>query len=52
MAGIVSDYRRVILDGLPPDWPHYAVYTAVGVTAFFLGFKFFEGTKKSFADVM
>ena len=52
MAGIVSDYRRVILDGLPPDWSHYTVYTAVGVIAFFLGFKFFEGTKKSFADVM
>ena len=52
MAGIVLDYRRVVLDGLPPDWPHYAVYTAVGIIAFLLGFKFFEGTKKSFADVM
>jgi ABC-type polysaccharide/polyol phosphate export permease len=52
MAGIVSDYRRVILDGLPPDWQHYAVYTAVGLVVPIIGFKFFEGTKKSFADVM
>lgn len=52
MAGIVLDYRRVVLQGLPPDWHHYGSYTLVGVVAFFIGFKFFQKTKKSFADVM
>jgi ABC-type polysaccharide/polyol phosphate export permease len=52
MAGIVLDYRRVVLQGLPPDWHHYLAYTLVAVMAFFVGFKFFQKTKKSFADVM
>jgi len=52
MAGIVLDYRRVVLEGLPPDWYHYGAYTVVALSAFFIGFKFFEKTKKSFADVM
>ncbi|MCA0315961.1 MAG: ABC transporter permease [Candidatus Melainabacteria bacterium] len=52
MAGIITDYRRVVLEGLPPDWSHYACYTTLGVIVFYLGFKFFDKTKKSFADVM
>lgn len=52
MAGIVLDYRRVVLEGLPPDWPHYGVYTAMAIVLCLFGFKFFEATKKSFADVM
>lgn len=52
MAGIVMDYRRVVLEGLAPDWQHYGVYTAMAVIVCIVGFNFFEGTKKSFADVM
>jgi lipopolysaccharide transport system permease protein len=52
MAGIVMDYRRVVLEGLAPDWQHYGVYTAVALVVCIIGFNFFEGTKKSFADVM
>lgn len=52
MAGIVGDYRRCLLEGLAPDWAHYGAYTVVALVVFSLGFKFFEGTKKSFADVM
>jgi lipopolysaccharide transport system permease protein len=52
MAGIVLDYRRVVLEGLAPDWYHYGTYTLVAAVVFFAGFKFFEKTKKSFADVM
>lgn len=52
MAGIVGDYRRCLLEGVAPDWQHYGVYTVVALIVFALGFKFFEGTKKSFADVM
>jgi lipopolysaccharide transport system permease protein len=52
MAGIVMDYRRVLLEGLPPDWGHYGTYTATALVVCLIGFKFFEATKKSFADVM
>jgi lipopolysaccharide transport system permease protein len=52
LAGIVTDYRRVILQGQSPDWLTYAAYTAVGVGMWFAGFYFFHKTKKSFADVM
>jgi lipopolysaccharide transport system permease protein len=52
MAGIVADYRRILLQNLPPDWTAYAVYSAVAVAIWFLGFAFFAKTKRSFADVM
>ncbi|SRR5579883_2473411 len=52
LAGIVTDYRHVILEGVPPDWSSYACYTTVAFTLFFVGFSFFYKTKKSFADVM
>lgn len=52
MAGIVLDYRRVVLEGLAPDWQHYGTYTTMALVVCIIGFKFFEGTKKSFADVM
>ena len=52
VAGIVTDYRRVILEGQLPDFGHYAFYTTVSLVFFFFGYYFFMKTKKSFADVM
>jgi lipopolysaccharide transport system permease protein len=52
MSGIVSDYRRIILQNLPPDFTSYAVYTVAGIIMWFVGFSFFAKTKRSFADVM
>lgn len=52
MAGIVLDYRRVVLEGLAPDWQRFGVYTTVAFIVCVIGFTFFEKTKKSFADVM
>jgi lipopolysaccharide transport system permease protein len=52
MAGIVTDYRRVILEGKPPDWPLFATYTAVAAVCWFVGYFFFKKTKRSFADVL
>jgi lipopolysaccharide transport system permease protein len=52
MAGIVIDYRRVVLEGLAPEWHRYGAYTMMAVIVFVAGFNFFEKTKKSFADVM
>ena len=52
MAGIVTDYRRVLLQGNSPDWPVYFCYTSVAVIVWFIGYGFFQKTKKSFADII
>ena len=51
-AGVVGDYRRVLLQGLAPDWSLYSVYTLLGVLLCTAGYHFFYKTKRSFADVM
>lgn len=52
MSGIVNDYRRVLLEGLPPDWTRFGIYTACGLLAWFVGYYFFSKTKKTFIDIM
>jgi lipopolysaccharide transport system permease protein len=52
MAGIVTDYRRVLLEGKMPDWPLFACYTAIAAVCWFTGYYFFNKTKRSFSDVM
>jgi len=52
VAGIVTDYRRILLEGMPPNWPAYAYYTAVALVVWCAGYWFFMKTKRSFADVM
>lgn len=52
MAGLIGDFRRTILEGLPPDWTSYFSYTSVALVLWFAGYYFFYKIKKSFADVM
>lgn len=52
VAGIVGDYRRVIIEGIPPDWAVFAYYTLFGIILWIAGYHFFTRTKRSFADVM
>jgi lipopolysaccharide transport system permease protein len=52
VAGFVSDYRRVILEGQLPEFGQYAFYSLVSLALFFFGYYFFMKTKRSFADVM
>lgn len=52
VAGMVGDYRRVMLEGKAPDFGIFAVYSAVSIVLFFAGYYFFMKTKRSFADVM
>lgn len=52
LAGIVGDYRRLIIEGALPDWSSYALYTLISVCTWALGFFFFYKTKRSFADVI
>lgn len=52
LAGIIDDFRRVMLEGVTPDWSGMFSYGAVSFLVFGLGLTFFLKTKKSFADVM
>lgn len=51
-AGVIEDYRRVILQGVMPHWQMFAVYTAIGALTWVAGYYFFRKTKRSFADVV
>ena len=52
VAGMVTDYRRVILEGKMPDFQVFGIYTAISIVMLFAGYYFFMKTKNSFADVM
>jgi lipopolysaccharide transport system permease protein len=49
---LVRGYRRVVLEGAPPDLAGLAYVAAVGLAAFFLGYWWFARTRKNFADVI
>jgi lipopolysaccharide transport system permease protein len=49
---LVRNYRRILLDGLAPDWSGLAYFTAFAVVCFFLGYWWFARTRKNFADVI
>ena len=52
LAGIVDDFRRILLGGQMPNWQIFASYALISVLTFIAGQYFFLKTKKSFADVM
>jgi lipopolysaccharide transport system permease protein len=52
MAPLIRSYRRVYLEGLPPDWRGLSVTLAFALVCFVLGYWWFERTKKAFADVL
>ena len=52
LAGIVTDFRRILLEGQMPDWAGFAGYSLVSLLVLFAGLVFFLKTKRSFADVM
>jgi lipopolysaccharide transport system permease protein len=51
-APLVRGYRRVVLEGAPPDLGGLAYVTAVGLAVFILGYWWFARTRKNFADVI
>jgi len=52
MAGIITDYRHVIIEGQLPNWGWFAVYSVISVVVCFVGFHFFYKTKHAFADIV
>jgi lipopolysaccharide transport system permease protein len=51
-TALVRSYRRIFLEGLAPDWPSLAYFTAVAVVLFVFGYWWFAKTRRNFADVI
>jgi lipopolysaccharide transport system permease protein len=49
---LVRNYRRIILEGNPPDWRGLAYFSAFALVSFLLGYWWFARTRKNFADVI
>lgn len=48
----VEMVRDVLIWGKHPDWPTFQLSLAVSLVIFFLGFAWFQKTRKGFADVL
>ena len=49
---LVRCYRRVLIDGVAPDWSGLAYFTVFAILSFALGYWWFARTRKNFADVI
>lgn len=51
-TALVRNHRRILLDGLGPDWSGLAYFAAIAVVVFLFGYWWFARTRKNFADVV
>jgi lipopolysaccharide transport system permease protein len=49
---LVRSYRRILLEGAPPDWRGLAYFTLFAVALFICGYWWFAKTRRNFADVI
>lgn len=49
---LIRSYRRIFLDGLPPDWRGLVYFSAFAIVVFLFGYWWFARTRKNFADVV
>jgi len=49
---LVRSYRRIFLEGMPPDWSGLAYFTVIALLLFVFGYWWFARTRKNFADVI
>ena len=49
---LVRSYRRILLEGTPPDWAGLAYFSAFALALFLFGYWWFAHTRKNFADVV
>ena len=49
---IIEQSRDVLIWGRLPDWPIFALYACAGITIAWLGFAWFQKTRKGFSDVI
>lgn len=50
LAVLIDSYRRVILQGLSPDWVHLGIAAAISFAVMILGHMYFKRAERSFAD--
>jgi lipopolysaccharide transport system permease protein len=48
----IEQARDVLVFGTLPDWGAYGIYTAVALSVAYIGYLWFYGTRKGFADVL
>ena len=51
-TSLVRNYRRILLEGLSPDWAGLAYFAVCAAVAFLLGYWWFARSRKNFADVI
>ena len=51
-TALVRNYRRILLEGLMPDWTGLAYFAGCAAVAFVLGYWWFARSRKNFADVI
>jgi lipopolysaccharide transport system permease protein len=49
---LVRSYRRIMLEGVAPDWRGLAYFSAFAFVCFVFGYWWFARTRKNFADVI
>lgn len=49
---LVQQTRRVLILGIPPDWPALGWFTAGALLVAYIGFVWFQFTRRGFADVL
>jgi lipopolysaccharide transport system permease protein len=52
MTALVRNYRRILLDGVGPDWSGLAYFSLLALVVFLIGYWWFARTRKNFADVI
>ena len=52
LAFVIESSRSVLIFGQSPDWTHWFLLTLAGVVVAWLGFFWFQKTRKGFADVL
>ena len=51
-TSLVRSYRRIFLEGLPPDWSGLGYFTLIALVVFVFGYWWFARTRKNFSDVI
>jgi lipopolysaccharide transport system permease protein len=51
-TSLVRSYRRIFLEGLPPDWASLLYFTILAVILFVFGYWWFAKSRRNFADVI
>jgi len=52
LTAIITELRKVVLDGVPPDFFVLGVYTVVAMVVSWLGLNLFQKMRGGFADVL